>query len=341
MPSLPPLDIKKNINYAPHVVILGAGASLAALPDGDKFGNKLPLMRNMVEILGLEPLLQSHNVTEGYDDFESLYDDLSDSGEHKVLLTELEATIRDYFSAMRLPAEATIYDFLLLSLRDKDIIATFNWDPFLAEAVKRNRHIKNLPHIIFLHGNVDVGACIEHKTKGFLEHKCSVCGKPLEATPLLFPVKHKDYTSNPFIKNEWEELQISLKHAYLITIFGYSAPVTDVEARDMLLTTWQANNTRELAEIEIVDIRPKDELEATWSDFFVRQHYYIFGDINRSLSFAHVRRSCEAFAMATLQQHPWPENRYPDSSKLEDIHAWLKPLLDEEIADYLTGKPCE
>ncbi len=341
MPSLPPLDIKKNINYAPHVVILGAGASLAAFPNGDKAGIKLPLMKNIVEIVGLEPILQSHGITTGYDDFESLYDGLSINGEHTELLEEIEAIVRNYFSEMRLPSEATLYDLLLLSLRDKDVIASFNWDPFLAEAVKRNRHIKNLPCILFLHGNVDVGACIEHKSKGVLEHSCSVCGKPLDPMPLLFPVAHKDYTSNPFIQNEWIELRHALEHAYLVTVFGYSAPVTDVEARSILLDTWKANDTRELAQIEIIDIRPREELESTWSDFIVRQHYHVIDNIERSLSFSHVRRSCEAFAMATLQQNPWPDNRYPESKELEHLHDWLRPLLDEEAADYLTGKPCE
>ena len=139
MPTLPPLDIKKNINHAPHVVILGAGASLAAFPNGDRFGRKLPLMRNLVEIVGLEPLLNSYDVTSGYENFESLYDTLATSGEYSELLTELEGHVYSYFAAMRLPTEATIYDFLLLSLRDKDVIATFNWDPFLAEAVKRTQ----------------------------------------------------------------------------------------------------------------------------------------------------------------------------------------------------------
>lgn len=340
MPSLPPLDIKKKINHAPHVVILGAGASLAAFPNGDLFGRKLPLMRNLVEIVGLEPLLKSYDVTSGYEDFESLYNNLADSGGYGKLQAELEDRIRSYFSVLRLPSETTIYDLLLLSLREKDVIATFNWDPFLAEAFKRNRIIKNLPGILFLHGNVDAGACIEHLTKGFLEHRCSFCGKPLEPTPLLFPVKRKDYTSNPFIKNEWDELQWYLEHAYLITIFGYSAPSTDVEARNLILNKWQVNKTRDLAEIEIVDVRPREEVEANWSDFFVRQHYGIFDSIDRSLSFMYVRRSCEAFAMATLQQAPWKENRYPISRFPKDIHEWLRPLLEEEVAGQLTGNPC-
>ncbi|MCD6358990.1 MAG: hypothetical protein J7L90_03460 [Dehalococcoidia bacterium] len=38
----------------PHVVILGAGASLAACQNGDKNGSKLPEMRNLIEIVGLD-----------------------------------------------------------------------------------------------------------------------------------------------------------------------------------------------------------------------------------------------------------------------------------------------
>lgn len=34
-----------------HLVLLGAGASLAAFPNGEKNGLKLPLMKNFVEIV--------------------------------------------------------------------------------------------------------------------------------------------------------------------------------------------------------------------------------------------------------------------------------------------------
>jgi hypothetical protein len=242
---------------------------------------------------------------------------------------------------MRLPPEPTLYDLLLLSLREKDVIATFNWDPFLAEAVKRNRRIRKLPKVLFLHGSVDVGVCLEHGTKGFLEHTCNVCGKPLEPTPLLFPVKHKDYTSNPFIKAEWDELQCHMEQCYLLTIFGYSAPVTDFEARSLLLNRWNKNTTRDLAQIEIVDTKDKKELRANWAEFFVREHYSILNRIEGTLSFIHVRRSCDAFAMATLQQCPWRENRYPNFTSLNQLHEWISKLTREEESGILSGKPCE
>ena len=340
MKSLPPLDINRKINHAPHVVLLGAGASLAACPNGDANGRKLPLMRNLVEIVGLTELLKAHGVYEGYEDFESLYDGLASMKSTPGLISLLESKVHDYFAGMRLPDEATIYDLLLLSLREKDVIATFNWDPFLAQAFRRNRHLRRLPKIVFLHGNVEIGFCQEHKRTGFIEQQCSVCGKFMEPSRLLFPVKQKDYTSDPFIVSEWTQLKYALSHAYLVTIMGYSAPVTDIEARTLLLEAWKENPTRELAEIELVDIRPRKDLEISWQDFFVRQHYGVYDDIRHTIPFHHPRRSCEAFAMATLQQDPWHENDFPNTSRLEDIHAWLEPLISEEEQDMFTGKPC-
>lgn len=90
MPSLPPLDIKRKINHAPHLVILGAGASLAAFPNGEANGRKLPLMRNIVEAVGLGDLLAAHGVHENHEDFEALYDSLATNNANPELLRTIE-----------------------------------------------------------------------------------------------------------------------------------------------------------------------------------------------------------------------------------------------------------
>jgi hypothetical protein len=63
-----------------------------------------------------------------------------------------------------------------------------------------------------------------------------------------------------------------MAEAYYVTVYGYSAPTTDVEARALLLKSWTDNPTRELAEIDIVDIRDPSEVRDAWSDFIVRTH---------------------------------------------------------------------
>lgn len=131
-----------------------------------------------------------------------------------------------------------------------------------------------------------------------------------------------------------------LKRAYFITIYGYSAPVTDVEAKKLMLDEWKANPTLELAEVEIVDIRPREELEETWKDFLFSHHYTIWDDVFSTCLLRHPRRSCDAFAMATLQCQPWEENPFPKTSQLDQLQEWIAPLLREEEAGQLSGNPC-
>jgi len=90
MHRLPALDIKTNINHSPHVVLLGAGASLAAFPNGEKNGILLPLMRNLIETVGLEDALEKYGVNKKIEDFEAFYDDLVSSGTQTDMVKEIE-----------------------------------------------------------------------------------------------------------------------------------------------------------------------------------------------------------------------------------------------------------
>ena len=101
--TLPQLDAKNERNESPHVVILGAGASLEAFPEGDKNGRVLPLMNNVVEVIGLQPLLDKFGVVYQGQNFEAFYDDLVSQGRNEELLLEIEKCIYDYFSEWNYP----------------------------------------------------------------------------------------------------------------------------------------------------------------------------------------------------------------------------------------------
>ena len=159
----------------PHVVLLGAGASLATLPEGDANGRKLPLLNNLAEVAGLSATLEGQGVLWRDRNFEDIYSELHEEPARAGLITQLEDQVREYFAELTLPATPTIYDHLLLSLRSKDVVATFNWDPLLVDAFARNQHRAPLPHLLFLHGNVRVGYCLVHKHMGLSDEKCSQC----------------------------------------------------------------------------------------------------------------------------------------------------------------------
>ena len=334
---LPRLDISTGINHSPHVVILGAGASRSCCPEGDVNGLRLPVMDDFVDTVGVESIVRKSGHDPAHN-FEQIYSRIHEEG-NTTILDEFDTAVRSYFSTLSLPEQASIYDYLVLSLRPKDLIVTLNWDPLLPQAYKRWRHLgKVLPQLAFLHGNVDVGMDRKKKTCGFMSDVW-YSGITLQPTPLLYPVEHKDYNSDPFIAEQWRITTDYLTEAYYVTVYGYSAPTTDVEAKALFLKAWRDNPTRELAQISIVDIREPEEVKASWSDFITRTHYGASQDFSHNLLMRHPRRSCEAFAFATLQGNPWREDPFPTECSLDDLQSWIEPLIKEEKAGTLDGNP--
>lgn len=248
----------------PHVVILGAGASCAAIPNGDKFGKKISAMSGFIEKLGLSDILSEVEIITKSDNLEDIYMELDERSKtddkYSQVKDKLEKKIRAYMLDFKLPDNPTIYDYLVMGLTSKDLIATFNWDPFLVQAIGRTlRYTDNVPQVAFLHGNVAVGYCKEDNIMGNVGQLCR-CGKLLEPMKLLFPIKNKDYNSDVAIQKSWKNLSNALEVAYMVTIFGYSAPKSDYEAVKMLKKAWGSVEDRNMEEIELIDIRGNNKL---------------------------------------------------------------------------------
>jgi hypothetical protein len=190
----------------PHVVILGAGASRATCPHGDKNGRKLPVMADLIDTLNLTDVLAHAGVEHSGRNFEEIYSEFYLDERYVELLQKLEASIAEYFGKLEIPPYPTIYDYLLLSLRSKDVIATFNWDPLLFQAYNRNSGVAEMPTVLYLHGCCCIGYCPTDQIQDALDEMCPFCDKDLIPTPLLFPVANKNYASDPYLANQWEAL---------------------------------------------------------------------------------------------------------------------------------------
>lgn len=320
--------------FAPHVIILGAGASRAAFPNGDRSGKRLPLMNEINDALDLAPLFKSWDRTLPTN-FEDAFSQLYAAGDKKKT-DELEARVYRYFSSLKLPNEPTLYDHLVLSLRDTDVIATFNWDPLLVEAYARNSKAGfKLPHLAFLHGNTEVGYCHKDKRIGNAL-LCPVCHEPYVPSKLLYPIGKKDYSSDPMIEKQWNVLKIGLKRAFMVTVFGYSGPKTDEEAIKIMNTAWGDPASRTLEQTVFItrDASNEDRLLKSFKGFVFSSHYSVYDNYFSSWIANHPRRTGEAWENQNLQGGFIDNNPAPHAKTLNELWAWYEMFKDPEEKAY-------
>lgn len=322
------------VNHAPfgrpHVVLLGAGASYAAFPNGDKAGRKLPLLKDFVDVIGLGDFMSQAGVLPPFDDFEVIYSKIALDPELADVRGRIDRAVYSYFESLELPDEPTLYDHLVLSLRPKDVIATFNWDPFLWNACHRNRRFAEGPSILFLHGSVATSRCDHCK---IVVSRCSrfcKCGREIQDIPILFPVTEKNYNLDPAIAAHWRNLKRALKECWAFTIFGYSAPKTDIEAVDLLKEGWGEVDNRHLEEVEIIDIRSEDVLRESWDQFIHTHHYTVKDNFYDSWIGQHPRRSCEAIWAQNMDCMFIRSFQAPETRSFSDLYGWFRPRVAVE-----------
>lgn len=314
----------------PHVVILGAGASRAACPKGDRDGQPLPLMCDFSQLLGLAGALTSWGLDPSAN-FEDTYSSLHEAGESEKIAFLNQAVV-EYFTALNLPDHPTVYDHLVLSLRSNDIIATFNWDPFLIQACLRNsRAGLSVPRLAFLHGNVLSGFCAEHTTFGVNGNVCSRCRRPLKPTPLLYPIGQKRYSDDESISAQWSLLRSGLSDAFMITVFGYGAPKSDMEAVSLMREAWGDLDSRNLEQTEFITRDAEAVIKETWRDFIFSHHYDVTDDFYKSWIANHPRRTGEAYISQYLDAKFITDNPIPRDLDFEELWKWFSRFHDAEV----------
>lgn len=150
-------DYEYYMKSRPHVVLLGAGASCAAIPNGDKNGRKISAMNGFIKKIGLTDILEKITLHTSSDNLEDIYMELDERSKTELNCMDakqkLEEAIRDYMLDFKLPDRPTVYDYLIMGLTSKDLIATFNWDPLLVQAYARvMAYTTNLPQLAFYMG---------------------------------------------------------------------------------------------------------------------------------------------------------------------------------------------
>lgn len=328
----------------PHLVILGAGASKDSMPNGDAEGRPLPVMNEFISTLGLTDYIGRIEGVPKTDNIEDVYSWLANQEQFAEERFVVENEIREYFSNITLPNTLTKYDLLVLSLRQKDCIATFNWDGLLVQAYQRMQKItSDLPQMVFLHGNVEVGYCPKCNTYGYWFAKCHKCGEQLREVPLLYPVKNKNYQKDEFISEQWKILDDYISKAALITIYGYSAPKTDIEAINIIKKAFARLGTPRYFDIVEIIEHPKFDtknISEAWLDLseMARDHLELRRSVFDSYMFKNPRRSLEFLHKNRIASSWWGESTIkftPDDIEKDNTFALetkVIPLLENEYS---------
>ncbi len=217
------------------------------------------------------------------------------------------------------------------------MIATFNWDPFLYQAFVRNSEFAPSPHMAYLHGSVSLGFSKIDMNSGPSGMYSKATGGYFYPTKLLFPIRRKNYNQDDFMQIEWTRVKhwLNLKSTKRLTIYGYGAPETDVEAISLLRQAWGGSEVRDIEQFEIIDVRPEDDVRNQWSSFIHSHHYDYTQDYFESSLARNPRRTSESFFQHYQANSPaemfGKSNPVPTGFKtLEELWDWHRPLIEAE-----------
>ena len=159
---------------------------------------------------------------------------------------------------------------------------------------------------------------------------CPKCGGIVAPTKLLYPVAEKNYHLDGFISAEWKTLHQHLKNAFMISVFGYGAPKSDISAIELMKSAWGHVDQRAMEQTEIIDIRCESDLCETWEPFIHSHHYEIHPSFYESWIANHPRRTGEAYLNQYIESKYINNNSVPKELAFPELWAWFDPLLDIE-----------
>jgi hypothetical protein len=328
------------MEFSNNIVILGAGASAATM---QALGLPGPsTMDRFIEDAKLDYVLDKIKLTTTSRNLETIYSEIEEKPEYAHIKNELEKKIYHYISRFSLPHDqVSLYDLLFLSLRHNDCLATFNWDRLLVQAYYRvatkmdawgiSNPFSLLPIPIFLHGNVGVGICCEHRKYGENNDNCPVCKKKLEKMPLLYPSKTKNYTDNIYISDAWKRLKVNLNYSRFLTIFGYGAPASDFAVMDIFKREYGDVKKKFINRFEVVDVKGRDVIYNTWNPFIDHNGCDYFDCILNTMIMQYPHQDIDIFYRRNVSGEWCGEPiTYPDKITWDYVEKMFKPMFLSE-----------
>lgn len=90
----------EHLKQRPHLVILGAGATIATIPAGDKYGRKSSVMDNFISELQLNDLFKNIQLKTNSKNLENIYSELYERNDCQNIRLALEERIFNHFDLL-------------------------------------------------------------------------------------------------------------------------------------------------------------------------------------------------------------------------------------------------
>ena len=179
-----------------------------------------------------------------------------------------------------------------------------------------------------------IQVCYDCKIMGYAGCRCPKCLKALSDMPLLYPVHKKNYYDGSIIESEWRRAREYLKHAMGLTIFGYGAPETDIEAYNLLIENYKISNAIRIAPFTIINLPAVEkEQKSKWEQIFDQHMISYVNSFKDSILWYSPRVSLEVLFDAILQQRPRSNiQSYRDFSSLAELQEFVKQITDYNMA---------
>ena len=91
-------DIAEIMRSRPHLFILGAGATKATIPNGDKYGRQSPVMENFMQEIGIDGLLDGVKLKTKSNNIEAIYSELASKPEYTDVVRQIEDGIVEVYA---------------------------------------------------------------------------------------------------------------------------------------------------------------------------------------------------------------------------------------------------
>ena len=98
-------NYEKITKNRPHVVILGAGASKAALPEGDKYHKPISCMENFFQNLKMDDLINNLNLETKSSNLEKIFSEIEEKSKTNIEFLNAKNKLKIQFLIILIPIQ--------------------------------------------------------------------------------------------------------------------------------------------------------------------------------------------------------------------------------------------